>query len=56
MTITLHWWYAPIVLFIVPIAYAMLRKSSYTYDLQIDTMLLLAVCWFLGIGIMLGHC
>ena len=54
ITLKLYWWYLPIALFLIPFIYSKFRKSSGSFDLQIDTMLICAVCWFSAIGILLG--
>ena len=54
MTITIHWWYFPIILFILPFAYGTIRGSAGDYDFMIDIIIVFAVCWFLAIGLTLG--
>ena len=54
MTITIHWWYFPIILFTLPFVYSAIRGSQGDYDFQLDTMIIFAACWFFAIGITLG--
>ena len=55
MTITFRWWYLVIALVLIPIIYAMFRRPQSGWDMQIDSMLIAAVCWFAAIGIVIGH-
>lgn len=54
MTITIQWWMWCIALFILPFIYEKFRPLGGDYDFHIDSMLVLAVCWFLAIGIIIG--
>ena len=47
MTITLHWWYVSIALFVIPIIYNMLRTPDYGPfgDWNLDGLMWIVVCW-----------
>lgn len=55
IAIVLRWWYLPIVLAIIPFIYGRIRKPSGDWDMQIDTMLIAAICWFSSVGVLIGH-
>jgi len=54
MTLTIQWWYFPIILFIAPFIYMLFRKSQGDYDFQIDTMIILGISWGIAVGIIIG--
>jgi hypothetical protein len=51
MTITLHWWSVPLVLFLIPIFYAASYKRTGDYDFMLGPMLVFAICWPSAIAI-----
>jgi hypothetical protein len=57
MTITLHWWIWPLILFVIPIIYAVYRdKHGYgDYDFGLDAFLLMVVCWIAAIAFIAGR-
>lgn len=55
MTLTISWWWLPIVLIIAPIVWIVIKRpASGDYGGDIMEVLIVAMCWFLAIGIMLG--
>ena len=57
MTLTIYWWYLPILLFIVPIIITQFIEKSGDYDF-VTPLLCLAtygICWMGSLGIIIGH-
>jgi hypothetical protein len=56
MTVTLHWWYLPLALFLVHVVYANFRREpSNWWDMQLDTIFLATMCWAAAVGLLIGR-
>ena len=63
MTLTIELWHALLVLevllIVAPFIYAAFRRSPGDYDFEIDTFIVLCLCWGaalgLGIGLIFGR-
>jgi len=52
MTITLHWWYLPIALFLLPFLWLLIRRpddSGMWGDMYLDVMLVGMISWISAI-------
>ncbi len=52
MTITLHWWYLSILLFIFPFIFRLVRPYQHSggwFDVDLDGLFILVCCWIAGI-------
>jgi len=45
ITITLYWWYGPIILFLIPIIYGYFYKPSGCFDFGLGPLFVLTGCW-----------
>jgi hypothetical protein len=57
MTITIHWWYFPIILFLLPIVYYSFKDidGGYFGGGYIAPMFITFMCWIFAIGLLIGH-
>jgi len=53
-TITITWWMICIALFFIPFIYAFFRKSRGQWDFEVDLLIVLVLCWTLGVGLLVG--
>ena len=45
ISLTWHWWYTAIAFFLIPLIYASGRSSGGPYDMMVDVLVLMCVCW-----------
>lgn len=56
ISITLHWWYLPLILFIIPIIYITFSKDPGGYfGIDFIRPIVLGICWSIALGILIGH-
>ena len=55
MTITLHWWVVPVLLFVASFFYFSIRKSGGQWDFMVDAIIVLVGCWAATLAFLVGH-
>jgi hypothetical protein len=54
MQITITWWMVDLFLLALPILYFTLKNRHGDYDIDIDEIIVLVLCWALSLGLALG--
>ncbi len=54
MTIIITWWMIIAILFLIPFVYMGLREPGDWWDIQLDVIIIIILCWALALGILLG--
>ena len=54
MTITLHWWYVPVLFFLIPLVYTAFRRPTGDWDFRLDIIAIATFCWAFALAFTLG--
>ena len=55
VSVTVNWWYLPVLLFLIPFIYNYFRAPGGSYDFGFDVVGVGLVCWCLALGILFGR-
>jgi hypothetical protein len=55
MTITVHWWWFVLFLFVFPFIYGWFFDRGGYYEVDAIAVIIIFTCWGLALGILIGH-